>query len=148
MAWMQRGALVLAAGLGGLIVVGRLKGSSDSGRTGADSPMKGAVYATAIPVYPGAKLNDVMGGNYYNDLGGPVTFTSQSWFFSISDPVATVAEYYRTHLPEGYRSREVEQGEVGFEWAPPGAAAGEAVHLTVREGQLQIGETVKAKGSN
>lgn len=148
MSWMQRGALVLAAGLGGLIVVGRVRGASSEGRTGADSPMKDAVYATAIPVYPGAKLNDVMGGNYYNDLGGPVTFTSQSWFFSLSDPVAKVAEYYRQHLPDGYRPREVEQGEIGFEWTPPGAAEGEEVHITVREGQLQIGETVKAKAGS
>ncbi len=111
-----------------------------------ESPMKGAVFATAIPVYPGAKLSDIMGGQYQDEVGGPATFTSQSWFFTITDPAPKVVDYYRRNLPQGHRPREAEEGAVAFEWTPPGAAEGEVVHVTVREGQLQIGETVKTKG--
>ena len=144
MAWAKHAMIVALAGLGGLIVIGKLGGSGEP-KVGAASPMKGAVYASAIPVFPGAKLRDVMGGNYYNDIGGPVTFSSQSWFFEHKAPLADVVAFYRKNLPEGYKTVETEAGEVGFEWAPPGAAEGEDVHVTVREGELQIGETVKAK---
>jgi len=85
-----------------------------------ESPMKGAVFATAIPVYPGAKLSDIMGGQYQDEVGGPATFTSQSWFFTITDPAPKVVDYYRRNLPQGHRPREAEEGAVAFEWTPPG----------------------------
>jgi len=148
MSWTQRGALVLLAGLAGLVVMDRVGGSRQAGLSGRESPIKGAVFAAAIPVYPGAKLTDSMGGDYYDTLGGPVTFTSQSWFFDLADPVEDVIAFYRRHLPEGYRPSEAEAGSTAFEWVPPGAAQGESVMVTIRAGQLQIGETVKAKGQS
>jgi hypothetical protein len=146
MSWPQRGLLAILVGLAGLLILSRVGGSKKGGSSPRESPMKGAVFATAIPVYPGARLTDIMGGEYKDEIGGPAIFTSQSWFFSITDPVADVAEYYRGHLPEGYRPREAEAGEVAFEWTPTGAAEGEIVHVTIRQGQLQIGEKVKVKG--
>jgi hypothetical protein len=146
MSWTQRGVLVILVGLAGLVVIGRVSRPKQAPGSRSESPMKGAVFAAAIPVYPGAKLSDIMGGEYKDDVGGPAIFTSQSWFFAITDPVAAVAEYYRAHLPEGYRPREAEAGEVAFEWTPTGAVDGEIVHVTIRDGQLQIGEKVKVKG--
>lgn len=37
---------------------------------GGAPQLDGAVYAAQIPVYPKAKLRDVGGGNYYEDIGG------------------------------------------------------------------------------
>ena len=147
MSWTQRVLLVVLAGLAGLIVMSRVGGSKKAGAPPGKSPIKGAVFAAAIPVYPGAKLSDVMGGEYRQDLGGPATYTSQSWFFTIPDPASEVVEYYRRSLPEGARPKDAEEGEVAFEWIPPGAASGERVHVTIRKDQLQIGEVVKARGN-
>jgi len=146
---MQRVMLAALIGFGGLIGVNRLKGSGEPGTaasvTQGAKVMKGAVYAGAIPLYPGAKLEDVMGGNYYENVGGPVTFRSTSWFFKVSDPVDKVTEFYRKNLPQGSHPVEAQEGDHAFEWVPPGAVAGEEVSVTVREGEVQIGETIKAK---
>ncbi|MBL8989434.1 MAG: hypothetical protein SFV24_16090 [Gemmatimonadales bacterium] len=146
MSWAQRGLIAGVVGLGALIVMSKT-GGKKAGLDPEDSPLKGAVYATAIPVWEDAKLTDITGGNYYNDIGGPVTFTSKSWFFKLSDPVTEVADFYRKNLPAGAKPTEAEDGAVAFEWLPPGAKEGEEVSVTVREGELQISETVKAPGT-
>jgi hypothetical protein len=145
MSWTQRGILAVVVVLGGLIVMDRTRGSSKPGEPDGDSPIRGATYASAIPVYPGARLADIMGGEYRDAVDGPAVYTSQSWFFDITDSVATVAEFYRKNLPQGWRPKEVDEGEVGFEVIPAGAVEGESVYVVVRSGQLQIGEKVKAK---
>lgn len=146
MSWTQRGILAVVVVLGALIVMDRTRGSGKPGEPDGESPIKGATYASAIPVYPGAKLKDIMGGEYRDAVDGPAVYTSQSWFFDITDSVATVAEFYRKNLPQGWRPKEADEGEVGFEWIPAGAGDEESVYVVVRSGQLQIGEKVKAKG--
>jgi hypothetical protein len=143
LSWTQKGLLLGIAAIGGVIVMSRT-GTTKAGLSPGKSAMKGAVYASQVPVYPGAKLRDTGGGNYYNEIGGPVTFTSTSWFFEIKDPVAKVADFYASHLPPGARPAEAEEGSISFEWTPPGSLEGEEVSVTVREGELQIGETLKA----
>ena len=146
MAWVQRGLIAGIVGLGALMVANR--GGDGKGGVAPDrSPLRDAVHAKAIPVWNDAKLRDRTGGNYYDDVGGPVTFTSTSWFFSFSDPVAEVLEFYRKNMPAGTKPIEVDEGEHGLEWIPPGAKEGEDVTVRIREGELQITETVKAPGS-
>ena len=148
MPWKQRGIVLLVLALIGLVIAGRVKEVAVDGLGPASRPINGAVYAGAIPVYPGARFTDTMGGNYYETSGGPVTFTSQSWFFDVSDPMEKVVQFYRTNLPEGGHEVETEPGDVMFEWNPPGATEGEDVTVRISAGQLQIGETVKAKAAN
>lgn len=124
----------------------RTRDPGKPGEPDGESPIKGATYASAIPVYPGAKLADIMGGEYRDAVDGPAVYTSQSWFFDITGSVTTVAEFYRKNLSQGWRPKEADEGEVGFEWIPTGAADEESVYVVVRTGQLQIGEKVKAKG--
>lgn len=147
MAGMQQKIMVAAlVGLGALVALNRGGGkkSASAGLAPAAGAIADAVYAGAIPVWRGAQLRDVMGGSYSNDVGGPATHTSKSWFFSIGDPVTKVADYYRTNLPAGWQPSEAEQGAVAFRWIPPAAKDGESVEVTVREGELQITETIKA----
>jgi hypothetical protein len=144
MSWTQRGLLIAVAGLGAVIVMSKVGGSSKGGLSPSKSPMKGAIYAAAVPVYQGAKLRDVMGGNYYDEIGGEAKFQSTSWFFEFKDPMAKVADFYSKNMPAGARPAEVPEGEIGYQWTPPGATEGEKVHVTIREGELQIGETIKA----
>ncbi len=136
MSWMQRGMLVGVAGLAGLIVMSRNGGSKEAGLDPEKSPMKNAVYAAPVPVYYGADFRETTGGNYYETIGGPVTFTSKSWFFVIKDPVPDVAAFYSKNLPAGAHPEEAMDGEMAFEWIPPGAVAGERVSVTVGDGEL------------
>lgn len=145
MSWIQRGMVGGIVGIVGLLALNRINGTSAAGLDPDRSPLKGSVYAAPVPVYSGAKFRETTGGNYYNDIGGPVTFTSKSWFFALKDPVQKVADFYAKHLPPGAKPEEATDGEVAFEWIPPGAAEGELVSITIREGELQIGEVVKAK---
>jgi hypothetical protein len=145
MSWVQRGLLVSLVGLGALAVMNGRRGSSKDGLDPKDSPIKGATYAARIPVYAGAKFDGEMGGDYYDDVGGPVTFTSHSWFFDVEDPVQQVVDFYTKSLPTGARRAEAEEGSVAFEWRPPGSLEGEEVKVWISEGRLQINEVVKAK---
>ena len=99
-----------------------------------------AVYGGQIPVYPKAKLEDVMGMSE-QDVGGPVTAESTSWFYVCNDPVDDIRKFYAEKLPEA----EVEDvgGEVMFSFVPQGAESGEEVSISISEGKLQITETVK-----
>lgn len=145
MSWSQRGLYVALIGLVGLIAFSRMSNGKSAGLSPAMSPITGAVYATAIPIYPGAKLRDFMGGSSSAEIGGSVTFTSQSWFFQFSGDTAKVIEFYRQKLPTANRQAETEPGAASFEWIPPNAANGELVTVTIRPGELQVGEIVKPK---
>ena len=56
-----------------------------------------------------------------------------------------VAAFYAKNLPAGAHPEEAMDGDMAFEWIPPGAAAGERVSVTIGDGELQISEVVKAK---
>ena len=92
------------------------------------------------PVYPKATLRDVGGGNYYEDIGGPVTFESKSWFFRIDDHQRVVA-FYQEKLPNA--AREDDEDEIRWKFTPTGAEEGEDVSVVVRKDELQISEVVK-----
>jgi hypothetical protein len=132
------------------------------------SGLPGVVYGSQIPVYPSAVFEDSMGGNYYETIGGPVTYESLSWFFKVSDPMDKVVAFYASHLPHASRIDEEETGEeateaseaeeeegekentgqqetkdVRLQFVPVGAEEGEDVTITIGPGKLQITEVVK-----
>src|SRR5574342_586413 len=80
------------------------------------SGLPGVVYGSQISVYPSAVFEDSMGGNYYETIGGPVTYESLSWFFKVSDAMDKVVAFYASRLPSGSR---ITEGE------PEGQAEGE-----------------------
>ena len=107
---------------------------------GGAPKLDGAVYGAQIPVYPHARLRDVGGGNYYEDIGGPVTFESKSWFFTIDDRQKVLA-FYQEKLPSA--AREDDDESITFKFTPTGAEEGEDVSVVVRKDELQISEVVK-----
>jgi hypothetical protein len=109
--------------------------------SGGAPKLDGAVYGAQIPVYPNAKLRDVGGGTYSDEIGGPVTFESKSWFFAIDDAQKVVA-FYQEKLPN-VPHEEDEDGGTTFKLTPVGADSGEDVSVTVRKDELQITEVVK-----
>jgi hypothetical protein len=116
-----------------------------SGMVPGSNPLKDGHFTATVPLFPGAKFRETGGGNYYDQIGGPVTFTSTSWFFDITAPVSEVAAYYRANM-SGLKPEEAAEGEVGFTWIPPGAKEGEDVSIWIESGELRISESVKAGG--
>jgi hypothetical protein len=133
-----------------------------------ESGLRGAVYGSQIPVYASAVFEDSMGGNYYETIGGPVTYESLSWFFKVSDPMDKVVAFYASRLPSGSQieegkteSKEVGEAEaeeentgeastnrhptedVRFKYVPTGAEEGEDITISISPGKLQITEVVK-----
>ena len=110
---------------------------------GTETTLPGAVYAKVVPVYPGAKYVGAMGGQSSDDIGGPVTGESQSWFFKISDPAQEVVAFYKKKLP-GAKMENDDAGDPTFTLIPPGAEEGEHVQVICRKsGDLQIHESLK-----
>jgi hypothetical protein len=126
------------------LVVGYLVLQKTGVMPGGTAKIEGARFAAVVPVFPGATFRETGGGNYYDEIGGPVTFTSKSWYFTMSASVTEVAEFYRANLPAGATADEATDGEYSWTWIPPGAKEGEDVTITVREGELQVTEAVKA----
>jgi hypothetical protein len=100
-----------------------------------------AVFSAQIPVYPGASLESSMGGTSSDELFGPPTAESLSWFFDVEDSAEQVVAFYAGKLTNATRMSE--DAETTFEFVPAGAEAGESVTVTVGQGRLQITEVVK-----
>jgi hypothetical protein len=133
-----RGALgPLRLGVTAMIVAW---GCSESPPQAAALP--GAVYGTQLPIYPGAKYEDAMGGTWYGEGGRPVS-ESLSWFFTVSDPPEDVLAFYEAKLPGAERG-VIDENDPTFTVVPAGAEEGEYVRVVVRPGKLQITEVVKA----
>jgi hypothetical protein len=139
MSKMQRLALVAVVLIGAFFVLRK------TGVVPGPNPLKDGHFTATVPLFPGAKFREQGGGNYYAEIGGPVTFRSTTWYFDISAPVAEVANFYRSGL-SGATAEEAADGEAGFTWNPPGAKEGEDVTIWIEEGELRITESVKAGG--
>jgi hypothetical protein len=132
-----RNLIIAAACLTGLMTLQVACGSAEN------SSLPGAVYAKVVPVYPGAKYIGTMGGQSSDDIGGPVTGESQSWFFKISDPAEEVVAFYKKKLPGAELKRD-DAGDPTFTLIPDGAQEGERVQVIFRRsGDLQIHESLK-----
>ena len=133
-----------------------------------ESGLPGAVYGSQIPVYASAVFENSMGGNYYETIGGPVTYESLSWFFKVRDPMDKVVAFYASRLPSGSRieeerteskaagEAEAEEENPGkastnqqptedvrFKYVPTGAEEGEDITISISPGKLHITEVVK-----
>ena len=104
--------------------------------------LPGAVYAGQVAVYPSAVYDGAMGGDYSEEVGGPVTLKSQSWFFKTDDAVEKVIAFYEKQLPSVVKSVD-EEGEVTFTLIPAGAEQGEDVVVRINPGKLHITERFK-----
>ncbi|HEY2955680.1 MAG TPA: hypothetical protein VGK89_10580 [Candidatus Eisenbacteria bacterium] len=104
--------------------------------------LPGAVYAAkTVTVYRHAELKDMMGSESYGDEPGSYT-KGQCWFFSVKDSKEKVLAYYEQQFPNAERITN-EDGSVTLRIIPEGADKFEDVHVTVRDGELQIAESVK-----
>lgn len=105
--------------------------------------LSGAVYASQIPVYPGADYEDSMGAETYATIGGAPTGDRLTWFFKVSDPAEKVVAYYKEKLPQATREEGEDDEEVVLRFVPSGAEENESVTVRIRTGKLQISESVR-----
>jgi hypothetical protein len=141
---MKSDSRVRNLGIVTALAVGFMTLLAACGGGGSEDRLPGSVYAKVVPVYPGAKYVGTIGGNSSDDVGGPVTAQSQSWFFKTSDPAEDVLAFYKKKLP-GASLKSEEDGDSTFTLVPEGAEEGEQVQVIFhKSGDLQIHESVKA----
>lgn len=101
-----------------------------------------AVYANAIPIYPGAKLEDMMGSTSMGDTPESMS-DGMAWFFEVTAPAAKMVAFYEQKLPNAKHDPEWEEDTVRLVWVPEGAAPGEELAVVIGENRLSIREAVR-----
>ena len=107
---------------------------------GRAQTLREAQIATEIPVYPGAKFEDMGGGLMGDDINNLDT-RSRTWWFDVDDPAAKVVQFYATKL--GKQPTVEEDGSRVFEVHPASAYPDERVTITIEEKKLTINESVR-----
>ena len=100
-----------------------------------------AVYANAVPVYPGAVLEDMMGSTSIGDTPESMS-DGMAWFFDVEAPADKMVAFYEQRLPNAKRDPEWEDG-VRLVWVPEGAAPGEELAVVIDDNKLSIREAVR-----
>lgn len=98
-----------------------------------------AVYATQLPIYPGAELEDVMGADTYGDEPGSHNERMNFWF-TVEDSPEEMIAWYDARLPEATKE-ESDEGDIVYTLTPTGAEEGEYFGVRVEaDGGLRIFE--------
>jgi hypothetical protein len=101
------------------------------------------VYASQVPIYPGALVDDAMGGSYYGEgLNDKVSETMTYWFKIDPKNHDQIVAFYDKEMPQAHKTVD-DEGNVQFELTPQGAEDGEKVWVTVQKDKLRIGEETK-----
>lgn len=124
---------------GGMLALALVVAGCSSGPTHLE--LEGAVYVNEqVPGFAHASLESSMGGTSYGDDGSEVA-KSQSWFFHTDAAAEDVVAFYDQALRHAARTNE--GGETRYEWLPVGGDAGESLAVIVRDGEIQITESVR-----
>ncbi|MFN8546963.1 MAG: hypothetical protein U0527_03080 [Candidatus Eisenbacteria bacterium] len=102
-----------------------------------------AVYATQVPIYPGATIEDAMGADLYGETKADHT-ERMTFFLETDGSHDELVAWYEEQLPDASR-KETEEGATVFSFAPEGAEDGEDAGVWIDEdGSLRIFENTKA----
>ena len=112
-----------------------------SGCGAGQATLPHAVYADAVPIYPGAVLEDAMGSTTAGDTPESVS-DGMAWFFDVQAPADRLIDFYQRKLPTARRDPDWQEG-VRLVWVPEGAAPGEEVSIVIGENELSIREDVR-----
>jgi hypothetical protein len=100
-----------------------------------------AVYATQIPLYPGAKATDAMGSDSYGD--DPSSHSEgMAWWFEVPATQAELDAWYATHLTGASKSTD-ESGLITYTLTPQGAEPGEDMGVYLSDKELRVFENTK-----
>jgi hypothetical protein len=136
---MKTRRLVTIAGAAWMLAV---SGCADREATWSAESAEHSVYATQIPLYPRAMVEEVMGSNSYGETPG---FSSEgmTWSFVVNDPKDKVVAWYEARLPQAKKIVQ-ESGDVTFSFEPKGAEPDEEVGVTIQDGRLVVHERTRA----
>ena len=101
-----------------------------------------AVYATQIPLYPGAKVEDVMGSDSFGDTEAGHTEGMAFWF-AVSATRTELDGWYAERLTGATKTID-DEGAIIYTLAPEGGEAGEEVGVVLEENRLRVFEQTKA----
>ena len=101
------------------------------------------VYATQVPIYPGANLDDAMGADLYGDTREDHT-KRMTFFFDVEDGQDEIVAWYDEQLPDAAKET-TDDGEVVYTMAPEGGEEGENIGVMVgTDGRMRIFENTNA----
>ena len=112
-----------------------------AGCSARQTPLPHAVYANAVPIYPGAVLEDAMGSSSSGDTPDSQS-DGMAWYFDVDAPADRMVAFYEKRLP-GVKRDPVWQEGVRLVWIPPGASPGEEVAVVIDDNELTIHEEVR-----
>jgi hypothetical protein len=101
-----------------------------------------AVYATQIPLYPGAKATDAMGSDSYGDTPADHT-EGMAWRFEVPATQGELDAWYATHLSGAAKSTD-DEGTIIYTLTPSGAEPGEEMGVRLSDRELRVFESTKA----
>lgn len=113
-----------------------------NGCAGKQAALPHAVYANAVPIYPGAVLEDAMGSTSSGETPESMS-DGMAWFFDVEAPADRMIAFYEKQLPDAKRDPVWQEG-VRLVWVPPGASPGEEVAVVIDDNELTIHEQVKS----
>jgi len=100
-----------------------------------------AVYANSVPIYPGAKLGNMMGSTSMGDTPESMS-DGMAWFFDVEAPADKMVAFYQQKLPNAKRDPDFVDG-VRLVWVPEGAAPGEELSVLIEQNKFMIKESVR-----
>lgn len=104
-----------------------------------------AVYATQIPLYPGAQVKDAMGSNGYGSSLADHVSEGMTWWFEAECTREELVSWYGERLA-GASQEETEDGDLVFTLLPPGGEEGEDMGVIIagdEPGKFRVFESTK-----
>jgi hypothetical protein len=101
-----------------------------------------AVYATQIPLYPGAKVSSVMGSDTYGDEPDSHG-EGMAWWYEVEATQAELDTWHAARLTGATKSTE-EDGGITYTLTPEGGEPGEELGVILEDKQLRVFERTRA----
>jgi hypothetical protein len=135
--------LAAAATVLGLAAAGCGGGSSATKETAWEGEAKAnAVYATQVPLYPGARIGSMMGSDTYGD--GPDSHREgMAWWYDVAATQAELDAWYAPRLAGAAKSTG-EDGGITYTLAPQGGEPGEELGVILENNQVRVFERTRA----
>ena len=92
-----------------------------------------AVYATQIPLYPGAKVTEVMGSHSYGNSLADLVSEGMTWWFESKATRDELTEWYAERLA-GATREDTEDGDIVFTLVAPDGEENEDMGVIIQEG--------------
>lgn len=101
-----------------------------------------AVYASQLPLYPGARFTHMMGSDSYGDTPEDHS-EGMAWWFEVPASQAELDAWYATQLV-GASKRTDETGAIEYTVIPSGAEPGEEIGVRLHDKEMLVYESTKA----